>query len=659
MPVITQSPDLRVTDSLIDPHYTAKNDVYELNIDVNVTPELTLTSQTAYNQDHLYSTEDFNRYNTAPDLFQDPGGATLVGQDHQYCDPQLGCSSRLVGQDVSREHAHQFYQEARLASNFDGPLNFVAGGNYLKYSTLEDYFVLSNSISLATEFFSTLTSGGTLSPPPDAPHIAFDPARANACGPQPATDDLLLTGLLGLGCGYVDPNPLEQIDGNGHNYFRSQNPYRLSSWALFGETYYQVSPDVKLTGGLRFTDDKKSFDLYPSWTLVLGEGYPSKGTIDQEWQEVTGRFNINWTPKLDFTDQTMVYASYAHGYKGGGANPPGVIIIPTPLGVPATSPSNQTHPLTFKPEFNDAFEVGTKNTLLDGAMTLNGDVFLYKYKNYQISQIVDRTSVNLNFDATVKGAELETTWEPVAGLRFNMAAGYENATLNDGSHAIDLMDRTNGHSDWMVVKPFITQTSNCVMPTAVVNELLAGNSSLTTLVTACYIAYTPGTQNNTDPNGYVDPVTGVAYVANPAGFPGYAGFDPTTAPNGGEGFEKNISGNQLPNTPHLTLSMGAQYSMPVSESWAGTLRGDFYYQSDLYARIFNDRPYDEIRGYTNLNFALIFTNQDGWQAMAYVKNVLDTTAITGAFLNSDDAALTTNVFATDPRLFGIRVTKNW
>lgn len=45
--------------------------------------------------------------------------------------------------------------------------------------------------------------------------------------------------------------------------------------------------------------------------------------------------------------------------------------------------------------------------------------------------------------------------------------------------------------------------------------------------------------------------------------------------------------------------------------------------------------------------------------MAYVKNVLDTTAITGAFLNSDDAALTTNVFATDPRLFGIRVTKNW
>jgi len=31
----------------------------------------------------------------------------------------------------------------------------------------------------------------------------------------------------------------------------------------------------------------------------------------------------------------------------------------------------------------------------------------------------------------------------------------------------------------------------------------------------------------------------------------------------------------------------------------------------------------------------------------------------GAFLNSDDTGLTTNVFLTDPKLIGIRVTKNW
>ncbi len=45
--------------------------------------------------------------------------------------------------------------------------------------------------------------------------------------------------------------------------------------------------------------------------------------------------------------------------------------------------------------------------------------------------------------------------------------------------------------------------------------------------------------------------------------------------------------------------------------------------------------------------------------MGYLKNVFDTTAITGTFLNSDDTGLTTNIFLTDPRLFGVRVTKRF
>jgi hypothetical protein len=45
--------------------------------------------------------------------------------------------------------------------------------------------------------------------------------------------------------------------------------------------------------------------------------------------------------------------------------------------------------------------------------------------------------------------------------------------------------------------------------------------------------------------------------------------------------------------------------------------------------------------------------------MAYVKNIFDETALTGAFLNSDDTGLTTNVFLTEPRLYGMRVTKDF
>ena len=643
-----QSTNLRVISSAIQPLYKSKSDTGEFNIDFNLTPELTVVSQTGYNKDYLYSSEDYNRFNTASGLYRDSGSAlrpSLVGQDGLYCDPQLGCSSRFIAQDVSQEKSEQFYQELRLTSNFSGPFNFTVGGNYLRYWTKEDYYVFSNASTLFSETWNQSVAGAAKGV--DAPHIPFNGTFANSCNPQPAvTSGLPTTTLPGIGCTYIDPNPMDSIDGQGHNYFRSQNPYRLHSWAAFGETYYQVLPDVKLTGGLRFTDDRKSFDEFPSWTLLPGIGYPQAGTLDQEWKEVTGRFVGTWTPKLDFTDQTMVYASFAHGYKAGGANPPGVTTY-TFGTIPVSSPSAVTHPPTFKPEFNNAFELGTKNTLLDGSLTFNSAVFLYKYSEYQISQIVDRSAVNLNFNSTVKGAELESTWEPIPGLRFNLSGGYENATIDDGQSAIDLMDRTAGHTDWLVVKPFYTETSNCVIPEYVANVLIISRG----LSVACLASYN---QNH-------DPVTNAAYNPNTnvAKYPGYVGFDPSTAPNGGQGFDKDISGNQLPNTPHFTLSMGAQYTMPISDAWAASLRSDFYWQSDSFARVFNDRPYDQIRGYTNLNFTLILTNQNGWQVMGYLKNALNTTAITGAFLNSDDSALTTNIFVTDPRLFGFRVTKNW
>jgi outer membrane receptor protein involved in Fe transport len=203
-----------------------------------------------------------------------------------------------------------------------------------------------------------------------------------------------------------------------------------------------------------------------------------------------------------------------------------------------------------------------------------------------------------------------------------------------------------------------------VLPTKVVRQLIEKNQYIpfpfgdpddpnsfeasaifNPLMLACEAAYNPGSPLNFG-------------ASDLSGF-GVTGFDPSQAPNNGAGFSKDLSGNQLPNTPPFTLSFGAQYSMPISENWAGTLRGDFYWQGNSFARIFNDKPYDQLHGYTNVNLALIFTNQDGWQAMGYVKNVFDKTAITGAFLNSDDTALTTNVFLTDPRLFGIRITKNW
>jgi iron complex outermembrane receptor protein len=653
----TQSRNLRVIESTINPSYKAKNDVVELNTDYNVIPALMLSSETAFNRDFLFSTQDYNRFNTAAGLFN-------------FCDPQLGCADRLVAEDLSDEHSWQLSQEFRLSSNFSGPFNFSVGGNYLHYETEENYYVFINlltAFAYATESYGPLPPGSVM----DGHQCLTGITDSGAGGGYQLRNPNGSGGAPGdASCMFIDINPITSLNNYGHNYFLSQNPYTLNSYATFGEAYYNVTKDLKLTAGLRWTGDQKHFVDIPSELVTNGYGYPISGIVNQQWDKLTGRAVANWTPKLAFTDQTLVYASYSHGYKAGGANPPGAVLDAFQTSDVIGSP---VHPLTFKPEFIDAFELGTKNTLLDGALTLNGDVFYYNYENYQISEIVDRTSINLNFDAHVKGAEVEGAWEPIPGLRFNFAGGWEDTALAKGDSAVDLIDRTAGQAGWMVLKPFITQASNCILPDYVVaTSIIDGDLQIN--------AGDPGAVNQLCGAAYNlhdDPVTDLPYVLNPTvrchradpndlavcvdpgPISAYAGFDPSTAPNNGEGFSKDISGNKLPNAPPFTVSWGAQYTLPLTMDWAGTLRGDYYWQDYSWARVFNDNPYDRLRGYTNVNLTLIFTNQNGWQVMLYDKNVFNTTAITGDFLNSDDSGLTTNVFLTDPKLIGVRVTKNW
>jgi len=665
-----QSPDLRVIETMIDPQYKAKSNILQFNVDYKLSPALTFTSQSGFNQDFLWAIEDYNRFESSKNLFLPTAGrgggdnvryASLIDDNGVFCDPQLGCSGGLVAADLSTARSWQANQEFRLTSHFDGPLNFSAGGNYMHYETVENYNVFINALTLLA---ANPGFGGALSLPVWAPGVS-DNHECLAIGHSGGFSYLDPShGSAELQCGYIDPNPISSLNNKGHNYFLSQNPYVVNSYAVFGEANYDVSDELKLVGGLRWTQDRKHFSLIPSWVVAQGYGYPVSGVVDQQWSKFSGRAVVNWTPKLSFTDQTLIYGSYARGYKAGGANPPGAVIL-------RVAEAQPIHPLTFAPEYVNAFELGTKNTLLDGALTFNSNVFFYDYKGYQISEIVDRTSINLNFDAQVKGAEIEAVWEPVAGLRFNFAGGYENTRLAKGSKAVDLMDRTAGNPDWVVIKPGVTEASNCIIPKyladitggGVWGQSINGDS-------ICGLAYTNKLDPVTRLPYHKDPVDS-NWGAIPLGYPGFNpnSVDPTAPsdvnnglglpPNNGAGFDKNLGGNRLPNAPPFTIAAGAQYSMPLTSDWAGTFRADYYWQDYSWARVFNSDPYDRLRGYTNVNLALIFTSQTGWQVMLYDKNVFNTTAITGAFLNSDDTGLTTNVFVTDPRLIGVRVTKNW
>jgi outer membrane receptor protein involved in Fe transport len=652
----TQSRDLRVIESTLTPVYKAKTDITEFQLSYDVTSDLTLTSETAYSDDEVYSFQDFNRFTTRPGAWRlDPDmiASGRMEPNGQFCDPQLGCSDRLLAGDLSTGRSNQFSEELRLASSFDGPFNFSLGANFMRSDSVDKYYVFFNSLTL----MSTVPDG-TGDEWLSQPYVAGQYDGTWCLGDLVTSDPNGAYGGLPFGCKYIDPNPIGSLNDLGRNYFLSKNPYKLLSYAVFGEANYQIAPTLKVTAGLRWTVDKKRAPVVPIWLLADDTfGLPVSKVVRQEWREPTGRLVLDWTPDLPFTEQTLFYASYSRGYKAGGANPPLPVNIFGTFGDTTVQDAIASlHPPTFGPEFVNAYELGAKNTLLDGRLTANATAFYYDYTGYQISQIMDRSAVNLNFDAEVWGAELEIDWRPVENLRLGFKGGYEKTRMADGSSAIDLIDRTAGHTDWAVVKPFPTIPSNCILPVWWL-EFMAAHDSLGSVF---YEGVCDAYYSN------IDPLTKLPYVANPTvsngrNIPaGYPGYDPSTAPNTGLGFSKDLSGNELPNTPDFTATLTADYTVPLPHDWLATLHGDFYYQSEAWTRVFNTPGYDKLKAYSNVNVAAIFSNEDaGWRVMAYVKNLLDKDNITGAFLNSDDTGLTTNVFLNEPRLFGLRVTKSW
>ncbi len=643
---LTQSKDLREIATSYDPVFRVKNDVFQFNVEFDLTDKLKLISQTAYAKDDYYSSQDYNRFVSNPifsstDGLRDVLGQPIVGKSFlsggYYTDPQLGTSNRMVSADLSRSDNRQWTQELRLQSAFDGPFNFSLGANYIDFKSADDYFVFNNVFTFLAEYYYNV----------DITLPSNQGRQTAPCTPTTAKE-----------CVYVDYSSLDNLAGDGHNYFRSKNAIHTRSWGVFGEAYYDLSPTWRVTAGLRYTDDRKVSTPYPSQLLLgadrgtpgtssggyVSRGYPALPDIDQQWDALTGRLVVDWKPDFSFTDDTMVYASYSRGYKGGGANPPRVDINPSVI---------QYQPLaeTFDPEYVNAFEIGTKNTLAHGMVRFNATAFYYDYKDYQVSQIVDRISLNENFDARTWGVELETVFRPTRDFRLDANLGYLNTRIADGEGSIDVMNRTQGNADWMVLRPWLQVPSNCVAPTKYVETVLSRPFpvELTTLAlqALCGGSLRTGTFN---PN-----FTSTLPFWRLYGFT----YDPLTeAPNGGRGFEADLSGNELPNAPNWTANIGAQYTFH-KDDWALTLRGDYYYQGSSYARVYNTE-YDRLKSWDNVNISVTLEKpSDGLVFQAYVKNLFDKTPITDSFTNSDDTGLTANVFTLDPRLIAVSVSKRF
>jgi outer membrane receptor protein involved in Fe transport len=595
-----QDPDLRNIESAFQPIYQNEFDSYILNVTIDLTDSLELSYTAAHSQSESFTKADYNRvapsqtFNVTP---LSPGGF--------FADPQVGTANQFRTFQFGVGEGEQTSHELRLQSSLDGPWNFSLGASYQSSEVTTDLYVTSNTLTAVAVGLYNLTILAPFCPPLGGP--------AN--------------------CVLVDPNPIP--DGSGGNYFDSRTDYSIESRAAFGEVNLDMTDELRLTVGLRYTQDRKRAQPYAPALFVPGNTgvapLPVQRVTFNEW---TGRTNLEWSPDLSLTDKTLLYFSYSRGYKGGGFNPP-------------QTPGQELFPVSYEPEFINALEIGAKNVLMDGRMVLNLTAFHYDYKGYQVSQIIQRTSVNTNIDARIWGLEMESIWEPVPNLRFNANIGYLHTELEDTS-ALDLMDLTQGDPNFVTIKNGST-FSNCIAPTAQVAQLQALINAgvlpaiaLTGAPGAAGIGVCQGAFFSDGPGGQPNgPLSGLVTVNPSAGIP------------------DELGGNELPNSPHWTVSLGAQYSWRFGNDWQLTPRVDFYYQGESYARIYN-RINDRLESYTNTNLSLLLENESwGLSAQLFVRNLTDETVITDQYLTDDTSGLFTNIFLLEPRTYGVSITKRF
>ena len=364
----------------------------------------------------------------------------------------------------------------------------------------------------------------------------------------------------------------------------------------------------------------------------------------------------------------MIYASWSRGYKPGGINPSfieGAVAGAT---------------VAFQPEFINAFELGTKNQFLDGTLQANLSLFYYDYSGLQVSRILARSSFNDNIDATVFGIEGEFIIQPVPALQFNLNFSYLKTSIGDASIS-DSRDPSGGRSDTVIIKD-VTNAANCVVaPTGAgtgaqanafvntVNGLALASAGLkgttpipgTTTTGAYSVCNTLATlTRNPDAlgaalGGAIRGATGVATGSLP--------FQFITNPNGTvnlpDGIAKDLSGNQLQNSPEFKVSVGGQYNFDLSEKLSGFARIDYNFTGNFYGRIYNDVA-DRIDAYGQMDAQVQINGPDNkYYIRLFMQNVLDNNATTGMYVTDASSGLFTNIFTLDPRTYGLAVGFNY
>jgi iron complex outermembrane recepter protein len=242
-----------------------------------------------------------------------------------------------------------------------------------------------------------------------------------------------------LGYFYFEEDGIDKSTTNVLPVLNPNNPNRpfgeigTRSHAAYVQASVKLSDALSFTGGLRYTDDKKTFNSRTQNTFGTAITTCLVPVIVRPDPAVCfGRFPTLKSSKLNYlasvevkaTDDIFLYARTATGYRGGGYNLRGSTN-------PIVGPLGTFTPVAAENVTN--YEIGLKSELFDRRVRLNIAAFYDTFSNIQRTTVIGTptggvaTYATNAAEATIKGVEVEGTVLLADALRFNFAVGYTDA----------------------------------------------------------------------------------------------------------------------------------------------------------------------------------------------------------------------------------------
>ncbi len=590
---------------------------------------------------YTYSTRDFHQMNdndgsvSNVPLAGAGAGLGLAPIEAYVC---FGSDENSFCETVDSDRTYDFSDvetenkqaEINFISDFDGPFNFSAGYYWYDDTTDNEYRVQTAGTQLIGSFanhpYSAVLAGLTgvdLSSKGGAVFYqtvlqGLLPQLPNVLAVQGGaiTDPVQVATIIGtyqatLGMLQAMPDVVVPLGLRGT---LSDQHVRTQSQAFYGEMYFDLSEDTKLTLGGRYDDflvNSHNFnDLLGNAYIRLGcFNYSSHTTcpgIEQQRTVEDDSTSFKVALQHNLNDDVMVYGSYTTAVKAGGVN--------------AGSSSS-----TYDQEETGVLDFGMKSILMDGAMLLNMNIFRNDNKGMLLAAIVDDASINYNVDAEITGFE--------------------------GNLSVFLTETTNLSFNWLLIDNEITSDTsiiNYMNPLGAMYDVFLGPvGNDTGLLTG---AVFNGTTQLFKSGGYncLSPM-GTNALGVVGGFAPLAGSVCTVA----QGVPQSIKGNKLPNTAD------SEYSLSLTQVFPSARGETLAKLSYRYRSESNSSNFEEARmAIPDLKVWDLFVrfnpNDDDWYVGMYAKNLADDRQL--GFLRTASNLQGGQLYGSfsDPRTFGVQ-----